>query len=83
MKLAYCNCSPDVEVARFRAWIQNSTGGGIFSPGATIEEAISNVIKHARKDRFLKRDWRARIVTSLEDGQVVGTFSSDGTFCPD
>ena len=65
-----CNCTPPVEDPRFEAHIM--TGGiGIWSRGHTIEEAVENVRRHAKRDRIAKRDWVDCWVHRLADGVEV------------
>lgn len=82
MNTQSCNCIPGKSVTKFRAWIQvKDQGGGVYADGLTIDEAIANVIKHARKDSLSKSNWGKCVITSF-DGELVGTFSKDGTYGP-
>lgn len=51
-----CNCTPPVKDPRFKAFIATH-GIGVWSAGSTIEDAIENVKKHAKKDGIGKRKW--------------------------
>ena len=65
-----CNCTPPVEDPRFEAYIQTA-GIGVFSRGHTIEEAVENVKKHAKKDRIPKRDWVACWMMKMDSGEEI------------
>lgn len=65
-----CKCTPLVADPRFKAYIE--TGGiAVYSPGRTIEDAIENVKRHAKKDRIPQRDWRACWVEEIDGGREV------------
>ena len=65
-----CNCTPPVIDPQFRACIE--TGGiGIYSPGRTVEDAIQNVKRHAKKDRIPRREWVACWVEDMDSGREI------------
>jgi len=64
-----CRCLPPVEDPRFRAYL--ATGGmGIYSPGHTVEEAIRNLARHAKRDRIPRRSWADAWVEDMR-GKLV------------
>ena len=65
-----CKCTPPVADPRFEAHIM--TGGiGIFSRGHTVDEAVANVRKHAKKDRIPQREWRSCWVQQMNGNREV------------
>ncbi len=64
-----CKCVPEVANPQYRAAL--GTGGVcIFSPGATVEEAIGSLALHAKKDGIPQRAWVEAWVETLR-GEFV------------
>ena len=65
-----CNCTAPVDNPKYSAWIATD-GIGVFSSGRTIEESVSLVKQHARKDRLTTDQWTVCWVQRIDNGEEV------------